>query len=99
VRTCQPELTCALPLTPPVLLLCVAAYCAQRSAASVNSGLLRCAQASLPPGVTMELLSCRLPLYDGDLEAAGVPPEVAAFRAKARTRCAASSWAGGLRCA
>ncbi len=52
----------------------------------MNMGLLRAALASLPPGVTLELLDCRLPLYDGDLEAAGVPPEVAAFRAKARAQ-------------
>jgi len=32
--------------------------------------------------VSLEVLDVRLPLYDGDLEAAGVPAEVQAFRAK-----------------
>jgi hypothetical protein len=54
------------------------------SGASVNAGLLRAAAASLPPGVTLEVLVPQLPMYDGDLEAQGVPPAVTAFRAKVR---------------
>ena len=41
------------------------------SKSSVNTGLLRLAAKSLPPGVTMEIIDCRLPLYDGDLEKEG----------------------------
>ncbi len=51
----------------------------------MNAGLLRAAQAALPPHVSLEILSTRLPLYDGDLEAAGVPAAVQAFRDKARS--------------
>ena len=53
-------------------------------AASVNAGLLRAAAAQLPPGVTLEIVVPHLPMYDGDVEAKGVPPAVKAFCAQAR---------------
>lgn len=46
--------------------------------------MLRVASASLPEGVTMEIVDCRLPLYDQDEEAKGVPADVAAFKSKVR---------------
>ena len=48
-------------------------------------GLLRAAQAGLPPHATLEIANLKdIPLYDGDLEAAGLPPAVAAFKAQVR---------------
>lgn len=50
-------------------------------AASLNTKLLLEAQRLAPAGVTIELGSIRgVPLYDGDLEARGVPPEVQALK-------------------
>jgi chromate reductase len=43
-------------------------------------GLLRAAKARLPPGVTLEILDIDLPLYNGDVEAKGVPAKVSALR-------------------
>ena len=45
--------------------------------ASLNTALLRAAQALLPEGVTLTLLSIAdVPLYDGDLEARQFPAAV-----------------------
>ena len=67
-------------------------------------GLLRAAQAGLPAHATLEIASLKdIPLYDGDLEAAGVPPAVAAFKAQARPSFRAGEqtppkrWGGHLR--
>lgn len=50
-------------------------------AGSFNSALLRAAQAEPIPGVHIEAASIRgIPLYDGDVEAQGIPAEVAALK-------------------
>lgn len=50
--------------------------------ASVNTGLLRAAQTLLPPGVTMEIADLsHIPLYNEDVERAGMPRPVEEFRA------------------
>ena len=50
---------------------------------SWNTLLLRAAQKLAPAGMTIEIASIReLPFYDGDVEAAGMPEAVAAFRAQ-----------------
>ena len=52
---------------------------------SWNTLLLRAAQKLAPAGMSIEIASIReLPFYDGDVEAAGMPAEVAAFREKVR---------------
>jgi chromate reductase, NAD(P)H dehydrogenase (quinone) len=52
-------------------------------AASYNSGLLRAAAEVLPPGMTLEIADLRpLPMYDGDIEAAGEPEPVTRFKAQ-----------------
>ncbi len=44
---------------------------------SYNSSLLRAATRLMPPDATLEVASIRgIPLYDGDLEAQGIPPAV-----------------------
>lgn len=50
--------------------------------ASINAGLLRAAQASMPPGARLAIHQIRqIPLYDGDLETAqGIPAAVAALK-------------------
>jgi len=49
--------------------------------ASYNSALLRAAVERAPEGMRIEVASIReIPLYDGDVEAAGVPPAVAALK-------------------
>src|SRR5215471_20510752 len=49
-------------------------------AASYNQSLLRAARGIAPPGTVIEEFDIReLPFYDGDVEAAGDPPSVAAF--------------------
>jgi chromate reductase len=49
--------------------------------ASYNRGLLRAAAEAAPAGVTIETFDLApLPLYDGDVEAAGVPAPVAALK-------------------
>ena len=51
--------------------------------ASFNTALLREAAALLPDGVTLEIFDLSpIPLYNGDLEAAGVPESVRQFKAK-----------------
>ncbi len=51
--------------------------------ASFNTALLREAAALLPDGVTLEIFDLSpIPLYNGDLEAAGVPGAVREFKAK-----------------
>ncbi len=53
--------------------------------ASFNTALLREAAALAPDGVTVEIVDISgLPLYDGDVEAAGMPPAVDAFKAAIR---------------
>jgi chromate reductase len=48
---------------------------------SWNTLLLRAAQKLAPAGMAIEIASIReLPFYDGDVEAAGLPASVAAFR-------------------
>jgi chromate reductase len=50
-------------------------------AASLNRALLRAAIENAPEGVTIEAFDlAEVPLYNGDIEAAGVPPGVAAFK-------------------
>jgi chromate reductase len=50
---------------------------------SFNSALLRAAQAEIGGGVELEAASIRgIPVYDGDIEAAGIPQEVAALKEK-----------------
>jgi len=45
--------------------------------ASYNSALLRAATRLMPPDATLEVASIRgIPLYDGDVEAQGIPPAV-----------------------
>lgn len=52
---------------------------------SYNRALLRAAQAAAPPGMTIEAFDLiEVPLYNGDVEAKGDPPGVAAFKAAIR---------------
>lgn len=54
-------------------------------AASYNRALLRAAQELAPADMTLEAFDLRaVPLYDGDVEAAGDPEGVAAFKAAIR---------------
>jgi NAD(P)H-dependent FMN reductase len=51
--------------------------------ASFNSALLRAAVELAPAGTTIEIASIRgIPLYDGDVEALGIPAEVAELKNK-----------------
>ena len=51
---------------------------------SFNSGLLRAAVEAAPPGAQIEIGSiAEIPLYNGDVEAAGVPAAVAALKDRA----------------
>lgn len=53
---------------------------------SFNRALLRAAQELAPPELAIEILDLRpVPLYDADVEAAGAPGAVAAFRDAVRT--------------
>lgn len=48
---------------------------------SVNAGLLRLAGEVLPAGATLDIFDlASIPLYNGDVEAEGFPPAVAALR-------------------
>lgn len=48
---------------------------------SVNSALLRAAAEEMPAGAALEIGSiAEIPLYNGDVEAAGFPPAVAALK-------------------
>jgi chromate reductase len=50
--------------------------------ASTNTGLLRAAATVLPEGVTLDIFDLApIPLYNGDVEAAGAPDSVLAFKA------------------
>ena len=52
-------------------------------AGSYNSALLRAAAALAPEDVSVEIASIReIPLYDGDVEAAGIPTAVSALKGK-----------------
>jgi chromate reductase len=54
-------------------------------AASYNAALLRAAQELAPAGMTLETFNLHaVPLYDADVEAAGDPEGVAAFKAAIR---------------
>jgi len=49
--------------------------------ASYNSALLRAAARLMPADATLEIASIRgIPLYDGDVEAQGIPPAVTALK-------------------
>jgi chromate reductase len=51
-------------------------------AGSLNRSLLRAAVELAPEGMTIETFDLlEVPLYNGDVEAAGDPPGVAAFKA------------------
>jgi NAD(P)H-dependent FMN reductase len=51
--------------------------------ASFNAALLRAAVELAPPGTSIESASIRdIPLYDGDVEAQGIPPAVAELKDK-----------------
>lgn len=53
--------------------------------ASYNTMALRAAQQLAPPGMTLEIADiAQIPLYDGDVHAAGLPPAVAALRERVR---------------
>lgn len=59
----------------------VLAYAGSLRQASYNRGLLRAAQALAPEGMAMETFDLAgIPLYNGDVEAVGDPPAVAAFK-------------------
>ena len=48
---------------------------------SFNSALLRAAMATMPDGATLAIASIvAIPLYNGDVEAQGIPPAVAALK-------------------
>jgi len=50
---------------------------------SFNSGLLRAAVEAMPEGAVLEIGSiAEIPLYDGDIEAKGIPAPVAALKDK-----------------
>jgi NAD(P)H-dependent FMN reductase len=50
---------------------------------SFNSGLLRAAVEAMPEGAVLEIGSiAEIPLYDGDIEAEGIPAPVAALKDK-----------------
>src|SRR5687767_9952368 len=50
---------------------------------SFNASLLRAAAAAAPEGTTIEILGIRdVPLYDGDVEAAGIPAAVKTLKDK-----------------
>ena len=49
--------------------------------ASYNSALLRAAARLMPPDATLEVANIRgIPLYDGDVEAQGIPPAVSQLK-------------------
>lgn len=59
--------------------------CGSLRASSFNRMALELARASLPEGVTMTVADLRaIPMYDGDLQAAGMPAEVLALAASIR---------------
>ena len=63
----------------------IVAFAGSLRRASFNRGLIRAAAASAPPGVAIEILDLRpIPMYDQDVEDAGEPPEVVAFKAAIR---------------
>ena len=54
-------------------------------AGSFNRGLLAAAPAIAPAGMTIEIADLRpIPFFDGDVEAAGLPPAVADLKARVR---------------
>ena len=69
-------------MTDTIRILGVAGSLRQRS---LNRGLLRAAQALAPEGMTLDAFDLlAVPLYNGDVEAAGDPEGVAAFKAAIR---------------
>lgn len=59
--------------------------CGSLRRASYNHGLLRAAQALAPEGVTVEIATLHdIPLYNADVDAAGAPTAVQAFKARIR---------------
>ncbi len=63
----------------------VLAFAGSLRKASLNRSLLRAAQAAAPEGMTIEAFDLiEVPLYNGDVEAAGPPASVAAFHAAIR---------------
>jgi NAD(P)H-dependent FMN reductase len=50
-------------------------------AGSLNAALLRAAAMNMPPGVALDIGTIKgIPLYDGDVEAAGIPAPVAVLK-------------------
>lgn len=69
-------------MNAPIRILGVAGSLRQ---GSLNRALLRAAQAHAPQEMTIDAFDLRaVPLYDGDVEAAGDPEGVAAFKAAIR---------------
>lgn len=63
----------------------VVAFAGSLRKGSYNRALLVAAQAEAPPGMTIELFDiAEIPLYDADVEAAGDPPPVVAFKSAIR---------------
>jgi chromate reductase len=63
----------------------IVAFAGSLRRASFNRALLRAAAELAPAGMTIEPIEIGgLPFYDGDVEAQGDPPEVAAFKASLR---------------
>jgi chromate reductase len=61
--------------------LAVAAFAGSLRAGSYNRALLRAAIETAPDGMAIEIVDiAAIPLYDADLEAAGIPEPVAAFK-------------------
>jgi len=67
---------------PPVHVL---GFAGSLRKGSFNRALLRAAHDQLPDGLTLEDFDIApIPLYNGDVEAAGIPPSVEDFRTKIR---------------
>src|ERR1700737_2454697 len=65
----------------PDKVLTVAAFAGSLRKGSFNRGLLRAAAESAPARMRVEIMDISdLPLYNADLEAAGVPPSVVRLR-------------------
>ena len=66
--------------------------------ASYNSSLLRAATRLMPPDAQLEVASIRdIPLYDGDVEAQGIPPAVAQLKDAVAAAACSTAPADGTR--